>query len=217
MAAKYVVTDEELSVLAGLQHDLFHCVRAGELPVKAVIDTFRKIIKRKDIPQRTVSYQSPEHVRVIHSVNIGRHRSASAYMAALRNAVCRMSDSARDLMSRAAFVALREEAHIDFVTMTIADMGFAQGAEWSNVIPRGEEMGYKRCLPSDGPDLALDPTYKSHGDKALVAMDSINGSQKRPSVFTVCCHGSTGRWLLGTIHAGLRYVLRPAQRVIFRK
>jgi hypothetical protein len=136
-----------------------------------------------------------------------------------------VTDWAKDLMKQKAFVTADAQTDVDFVVLSIADLGFISSPrtdafmtkefckEWSEKFLDGQAI--ELCEPEDGPQLRIQYEDQPNGEVLWMAMERIADSGGNPSVFCVERDGGGGRWLdagwvnpSGTWRLGRRFVFR---------
>ncbi|MBI2012908.1 MAG: hypothetical protein HYS88_00430 [Candidatus Colwellbacteria bacterium] len=105
-----------------------------------------------------------------------------------------VSDWAADLMSQAAFRLATESIDVDLVRLTVAELGFPEGATLQEIYARGKELGLNLCPAEVGPALRYQYPDQPKGEWLTIAMEPIAGSDGRPLVLYVD-HGRDARWL----------------------
>ena len=112
-----------------------------------------------------------------------------------------VSDWARDIMAKPAFVTSTEPREVSFVLPRVKDLGFTEMPTTRELF--GEErlarLGLGLCEPEDGPHLRLADENQSRGTWYWLAMRPITGSGGHPYVFSVERYGDGGQWLSASI------------------
>lgn len=120
--------------------------------------------------------------------------TADDFRKALKTQGCRIGDLANDILGKPAFIASESETEADLVKVTVAELGFKEGARYDKICVRGQEFGLKLCPNEVGPQLRIQYLDQPFGEWLIVAMEPISGSDGRPEVWCVARHGR-GSWL----------------------
>lgn len=139
-----------------------------------------------------------EPFRILQGIKLGTGlKNADDFCGALSKAGCNVSESGRDLLGKHTFSASAEEAEIDLVIVSNAELGLKDGAKLKDTYLRAFEYGLELCPNEVGPQLLLQYQAQSRGEWLLVAMVPIIGSDENSSVFEVGRNGDGERWLVG--------------------
>src|ERR1039457_6169339 len=131
-------------------------------------------------------------------IRVGGHRNKAALYDALRKGGFEITPEAQDIMSKPEFTLPEQVQDVEFVFMSLPDMGFPKGATRQSIIQKAEhQYGLRRCEPADGPyyRLAYGEQPRS-GECVMVAMDDLTDSGGRPRFFDHC-HTANGKKLEG--------------------
>ena len=130
----------------------------------------------------------------------------------------RIGDWARDMLLQPAFIVAAEETEVDLVVMSVADLGFKNGARYDQICARAIELGLELCPAEVGPQLRLQYPGQPRGEWLLVAMEAIRDSDGSLRIFSVG-HDEDGRWLYGSCgnpdslwRAGRQFVFRSRKQ-----
>ncbi len=85
-----------------------------------------------------------------------------------------------------------KEANVDLVVVSVADLGFKDGARCRQIYDRAEELGLKLCPPEVGPQLCLQYSFQPKHECLIVGMKPNNGGR-----FFGLEHDNYGLWLCG--------------------
>ena len=123
-------------------------------------------------------------------------RSADDFRKALKQSGCKIGDWGNDILGKPAFIASDTETEVDLVVVSVAELGFKEGATRKNIYNKAKKLGLELCPNEVGPQLRLQ--YKDQPkDKWLrIAMEPISGSGGGLGIFEVA-HGGHGLWLGG--------------------
>ncbi len=140
-------------------------------------------------------------------------KTADDFRKALKKADCNISDWANDIIGKSAFSVSPEEVDAELVVVSVAELGFKNGATCADIYKRAEELGLALCPNEVGPQLRLQYKDQPNGEWLLIGMEPITDSDGGLSVFSVARHVGGARWLYshygspdGVWHAGGRWV-----------
>jgi len=148
--------------------------------------------------QRTVEGRITGELRqwnVWRTIKLGTGlRTAGEFGIALKQAECRIGDRGNDILGKPAFTASETEMEVDLVNVSVADLGFKDGAIRKDIYRRAIELGLELCPAEVGPQLRLQYRDQPKGEWLLVAMEPITDSDGGPGLFGVE-RGGRGLWL----------------------
>ena len=109
----------------------------------------------------------------------------------------RIGDWARDMLGQKVFTVATAEEAVDLVRLSVADLGFKEGARYDAIYARAIELGLELCPAEVGPQLRVQYPDQPRGELLLIAMETIRDSHGDLRVF---CLGrdANGRWLSGS-------------------
>jgi hypothetical protein len=122
------------------------------------------------------------------------HQTADDFRKALKKAGCRIGDWANDLLGKPAFTAATEETEVNLVNISVAELGFPNGATRKEIYEKAKELGLELCPAEVGPQLRLQYKDQPNGEWLLIGMEPITASDGDLEVFDVG-RGDDGRWL----------------------
>lgn len=123
-------------------------------------------------------------------------KSADDFRVALKDGGLRINGCASDILDMPAFTAVSQKTEVDLVVVSVAELGFKDGASRDDIYKRAEELGLEFCPPEVGPQLRLQFKDQPSGEWLLIGMEPITDSDGYLFVFFVGCDGS-GLWLSG--------------------
>jgi hypothetical protein len=121
-------------------------------------------------------------------------KTANDFRRALKEDGHHISDWANDILGKRAFTASKTEMEVDLVSVTVAELGFGNGATRENIYKQALELGLELCPAEVGPQLRLQYRDQPLSEWQIIAMEPITGSDGSPSVLYVGC-GAFGSWL----------------------
>jgi len=143
-------------------------------------------------------------------------KTVDAFRSDLRVYGFRISDWARDILGKPAFSAADKETELDLVVVSVAELGFKDGATRKDTYKRAQDIGLELCPAEVGPQLRLQYADQPMNEWLRIGMEPITGSDGDLSVFDVG-HVGSGLWLIANVgfpgrfwHADSRWVfVRP--------
>ena len=121
---------------------------------------------------------------------------------------------AKSMLENPDFVTGKNREEITLIRLTVADLGFAQGANTSQIFARAQELGLELCPPDTGPNYRLKYQNQPLGEWIYVGMEPITASFGLPSLFKLF-HNAVGLWLSST-WAKPDHVWLPDYEFVFR-
>jgi len=131
-------------------------------------------------------------------------KTADDFRKAVRDCGMKISDWANDILGKPVFTVATEETEVDLVKVTVAELGFKEGARRDQIYERAKELGLELCPSEVGPQLRLQYKDQPNGEWLLIGMEPIRYSDGGLDVFRVARAGD-GRWLDSDYDSG-----RPA-------
>lgn len=140
-------------------------------------------------------------------------KTADDFRQASTIAGCKISKGAENIISKPAFVVANEEIEIDLVVLSVAELGFENGAVCRDIYECAQELDLLFCPAEVGPQLRLQYKDQSIDEWLLVMMEPITGYDNIPDVF---CVGLVGDSLLLVVrHASPDTFYRGGCRWVF--
>ena len=121
-------------------------------------------------------------------------KDADAIRKAIADEGGRISDWANDILGQPAFTVATEETEVELVVVSVAELGFKDGAKYSDICERAKQLGLALCPPEVGPQLRLQYKDQPKGEWLRIAMEPITVSGGNLEVFLVE-HDDDGLWL----------------------
>lgn len=148
------------------------------------------------------------------TIKLGTHDSHQALRQALVDGGFRIGSWGDDILKRIS-VATKPN-RVDLVLTTVAELGFPNGARWSEVYGKILSLGLRLCPAEAGPQLRFQYPDQPMGEWVLIAMEPITDSDGYPHVFSVARDGR-GRWLGAPYGRSGHFVLGDHRWVFCRK
>ncbi|MFA4890656.1 MAG: hypothetical protein WC587_03475 [Candidatus Paceibacterota bacterium] len=130
------------------------------------------------------------------TITLGIYKSANEYREMLKANGFKIGNWGDDILGKPAFTASPEETEVELVKMTVAELGFRNGATRKEIYERALELELKLCPNEVGPALRLQYTDQPMSEWILVAMEPIADSDGYLDVFA-SERSSDGLWLHG--------------------
>ncbi len=136
--------------------------------------------------------------RVWKTIRLGTGlKTADDFRNALKASGNQISDWAKDILGQPAFTASAEEVEVNLVLVSVAELGFKDGATRRDIYARAKEFGLELCPAEVGPQLRFQYKDQPKGEWLLIGMEPITGSDGSLNVFSVERDGY-GQWLYGS-------------------
>lgn len=129
------------------------------------------------------------------TITLGALRSTEAYLEKLDVTDHHVSEQARDIIAQPAFTVANEETEVELVKVSVAELGFPDGARLADIYERAGKFGLGLNPPEVGPALRLDYLDQPRAEWLIVAMEPIAGSDGSLGLFHVSCAGMSERSL----------------------
>jgi len=123
-------------------------------------------------------------------------KNAADFRKALKDCGMRIGDWGNDILGKPEFTVVAGETEVDLVKVTVAELGFKDGARRDQIYDRAKELGLELCPPEVGPQLRLQYKDQPNGEWILIGMEPIRRSGGGLNVFDVA-HFDVGIWLRG--------------------
>jgi len=148
------------------------------------------------------------------TINLGTGKNADDFRKVLKDRGFNIGNWADDILGKPAFTAATEATEIDLVKVTVAELGFKEGARRDQIYERAKELGLELCPSEVGPQLRLQYQDQPNNEWLLIGMKPIADSDGDLGVFCVR-RGDSELWLgSGWSHPG--GVWDPGSRWVFR-
>jgi hypothetical protein len=141
-------------------------------------------------------------------------KDAKSLEAELRQKGINIYDRAMDLLKSKDFNVLKNPEKIETVKLSIADLGFKNGATTDEIYKKAEELGLELCPAEVGPQLRLQYADQPMDDWVFIGMKQIAGRGGIQDVFYLGRDGG-GLWL-GTGWAEPDCRWGPGYQFVFR-
>ena len=115
------------------------------------------------------------------------------FIKALKQNEFEVNDWAKNIMGKPEFTAAKKETEERLIILSVADLGFKDGAKIEDIYKRAEELGLELCPAQTGPQLRLQYKDQPMDEYCLIGMKPISCSDGDPSVFSVSRGGGGSR------------------------
>ena len=123
-------------------------------------------------------------------------KNADDFRKALKDCGMRIGDWGNDILGKPEFTVIARETEVDLVKVTVAELGFKDGARRDQIYDRAKEFGLELCPSEVGPQLRLQYKDQPLNEWVYIGMEPIRRSDGDLSVFSVE-HLDDGLWLYG--------------------
>lgn len=176
---------KEVTELGGTAEDLRRLTKPEGAPL--IADFAKRLVEASKTSAKT-EFQTWK------TIKLGTRKSAGLLREALEAAKFRIGDWASDLLNQKTFTIASEERELELVQVTVAELGFPEGATRKEIYEAALAAGLNLCPPEVGPQLCLQYPDQSLNEWMQIGMDPIAYSDGNLHVFSVG-HNDDGRWL----------------------
>ena len=119
----------------------------------------------------------PEFKGFIKTIKLGTGlKTADDFRKSLKDNGFRIGDYVNDILGKTAFTVATEETELDLIVVSVAELGFKDGATHEQIFARAKEHGLDLCPTEVGPQLRLQYKDQPNGEQLVVAMEPITAS-----------------------------------------
>ncbi|MBU3895871.1 hypothetical protein KKG36_00925, partial [Patescibacteria group bacterium] len=156
-------------------------------------------------------------LKVFKTIKLGTNglRTADDFRKDLKDNGFSIGDYANGILGKPAFTAATEETEMDLVVISVAELGFKNGATCEHIYARAKKLGLDICPAEVGPQLRLQYKDQPNGEWLVIAMEPIAGSDGDLELFDVERLVS-GLWL-GCSYGGPDGVWNSGNRFVFSR
>lgn len=148
------------------------------------------------------------------TVRLGAHKTAADYSKALDAGRNRSVDWVINYLGQPAFQCAKQETDVDLTVVSVGELGFVQGALYSQVVERALAQGLELCPAETGPALRLAYEDQPRGERLIIATKPSTESGADLDLFVMEVSGGGGLWLRGDCGPSDRY-WEPDRRFVF--
>lgn len=203
------VCDSQLTELhrSGLDSDLLEAAKKGTLH-----SVDRTIFRHLLGLEPSLKDGTWPGFRTWKTIKLGLHRSPKDYRKAIKSAGMEISGWGNDILNKTT--CFQEEVEVDLVVLSVAELGFEDGATYRNICARASELGLNLCPNELGPALREQYPDQPRGEWLIVAMDAVSDSDGYLRLFRVG-HDGRGRRDLFGVNGYPGCFWRADRRVVF--
>ena len=110
------------------------------------------------------------------TVKLGVYKTADAYRKALEAGKHLSGEWVSDLFGKPACTCASEETDVDLVVLSVADLGFKEGALYSQICEKALAMELELCPAEVGPALRLAYENQPRGERLIIATKPFTDS-----------------------------------------
>jgi hypothetical protein len=148
------------------------------------------------------------------TIKLGTHKNADEFRKALKKNGFKIGDWANDILGKPAFAVSSVEEEIQLANVSVADLGFKNGANYGDICAKAKELGLELCPNEVGPQLRLQYKDQPKGEWLRIAMEPITDSDGNLDLFSVG-RGGGDLWLSGNDSNSDRF-WDASSRFVFR-
>ena len=108
----------------------------------------------------------------------------------------RIGNLGNDILGKPAFKAATTQIDVNLLNVSVAELGFKDGATRKDIYERAISLGLSLCPNEVGPQLRLQYKDQPNGEWLRIAMKPITASDNNLRIFEVG-HDGDGLWLIG--------------------
>jgi len=121
-------------------------------------------------------------------------KTKNDFLDVLKEKNIKVSSWAEDIMAKLEFIVATKEMNQKLIILSVADLGFKDGAKIKDIYERAKKLGLELCPPEVGPQLRLQYSDQPIGEWVLTAMKPIIDSDGYLYVWYVSRDGDES-WL----------------------
>lgn len=192
---KPIVSPEQMSVdkVLGKFAEWWRMMKEAGLPFKAL----QRPIDDPDFRNRLVEFwmsggenakneKKSFQFKVWKTLKLGTGlQTADDFRKAIKKSGCKIGDWANDILGKPAFGAADKEMEVDLVDVSVAELGFKNGATRKEIYAKAKELGLELCPPEVGPQLRLQYKDQPMNEWLLIGMEPVTDSGGHLVVFNV--------------------------------
>jgi hypothetical protein len=139
-------------------------------------------------------------LKVFKTIKLGTGlKTADGFRKAVKDKGMRIGDYANDILGKPAFTVAKGETEVDLVVISVAELGFKDGAKREDIYVRAKELGLELCPSEVGPQLRMQYVDQPKDEWLVIGMEPIADSDGDLKLFYVK-HGDDDLWLSSHYH-----------------
>jgi hypothetical protein len=190
------VSDAERGQLASRLNELFRRVDEGTTPFDSTMKSLQDIIEGKFSTNKTEKEDCPFPLWKTVKLGTGL-KTADDFRRAFKKNNINIGGWGNDILGQSTFTTSDKETELNLVNVSVAELGFKNGATRKDIYYRAKELGLELCPAEVGPQLRLQYKDQPNGEWLLIGMEPISGSDGFLDVFDVGRDGGD-LWLDGS-------------------
>lgn len=183
----------------GVAFEIFKAIADAVISLGGQDDDLREIIRNSELTKaiaKLIMEARQKVVAVWKKIKLGTGlKTAENFRDALKQNGIKIGDWASDILGKPAFKVSDTEQEVKLVIKSVAELGFAQGATYTDIKAKAKEIGLDLCPAEVGPQLRLQYLDQPKGEWLIIAMEPIAASDGNLRLFNVVAHGDDGLWL----------------------
>ena len=162
---------------------------------------------------------TPSEFKVFKTIKLGTGlKTADDFHKSFKDNGFRIGDwGVNDILGKPAFTVATEETELDLVVVSVAELGFKNGATSEQIYARAKELGLDLCPAEVGPQLRLQYKDQPNGEWLIVAMEPITVSDGDLKLLFIVRRRSDSDLWLSSYHAEPGRVWSADGRFVFSR
>lgn len=152
--------------------------------------------------------------KVWKTIKLGTFKNADEFCEAFKKNGFKIGDWGYEILGNPEFTVFSAEEEIQLVNVSVASLGFKNGANYEDICAKAKEFGLELCPSEVGPQLRLQYKDQPKGEYLNITMEPITNSDGDLSLFYVE-HDDDGLWLDGN-YGFSGYFWDAYDRFVFR-
>ena len=148
------------------------------------------------------------------TVKLGVHKTPAEYRKALEAGNHRSGGWVNEIFDKPVCTCADKETDVDLVVLSVGDLGFKEGALYSQICDKAVAVGLEVCPAEVGPALRLAYGDQPRGERLIIATKPFTGSGDDLDLFVMEVSGGGGLWLRGDCGPSDRF-WEPDRRFVF--
>ena len=129
------------------------------------------------------------------TIKLGTLKNADEFRQAFKENGFKVGIWGNDILDKSSFTVSQTEEEIQLVNVSVADLGFKNGAKYGNICAKAKEIGLEFCPNEVGPQLRLQYKDQPKGELLRIVMEPIIDSDGGFNIFGVT-HNNHDLWLI---------------------